>query len=222
MANTDAEDRNRKARIDRIVRRLKKLYPRDHFEAAHGPDPYRVLIGCILSLRTKDEDSFPATERLFAKASTPAAMLKLPEESIARIVYPVGFYRRKAAQIHAISRELLDRFDGIVPDTIEELLTLPGVGRKTANLVVTLAFGKPGICVDTHVHRIANRLGWVRSKTPEETEARLREVLPRRHWIPINGMLVRHGQETCRPVSPFCSRCVLIDDCPRIGVGRSR
>ena len=145
-------------------------------------------------------------------------MLRLRAETIANLVYPVGFYRRKAEQIRTLSREILERFGGSVPDSIESLLTLPGVGRKTANLVVTLGFGKPGICVDTHVHRISNRLGWVRTRHPGETEKALRAVLPRRHWIPINEILVRHGQRICKPISPICSACPVSPDCPRSGV----
>ena len=204
------------------MRRLKRLYPVDHFDAAHGAAPFRVLIGCLLSLRTKDEDSFPATGRLFGLADTPEAMLRLPRSVIERTIYPVGFYRRKAAQAQAICRELIDRFAGEVPASIDELLTLPGVGRKTANLVVTRGFSRPGICVDTHVHRIANRLGWVDTRTPAETEAALRAFLPLRHWIPVNELLVRHGQKVCRPVSPRCSVCSLRPDCARRGVDRSR
>jgi endonuclease-3 len=208
--------------VDRTMRRLQRLYPVDHFDEAHGADPFRVLIGCLLSLRTKDEDSFPAAERLFAKADAPAAMLKVPLRTIERAIYPVGFYRRKAEQVHAICRTLIDRYGGDVPGEIDELLTLPGVGRKTANLVVTRGFGRPGICVDTHVHRITNRLGWVKTGSPNETETVLRAFLPRRHWIPINELLVRHGQEVCRPISPRCSVCTLRPDCPQRGVGRSR
>jgi endonuclease-3 len=208
--------------MDRVVRRLKRRYEITRFKDANGPDPFRILIGCVLSLRTKDEVTCPATERLFARAKDPAAMLALPARTIARLVYPVGFYRRKAMQIRGISRRLIERLGGAVPDTIEELLDLPGVGRKTANLVVTLGFGKPGICVDTHVHRISNRLGWVRTKHPHETEDALRAALPRRHWIPINEILVRHGQQVCKPISPICSECPVAADCPRVGVARHR
>lgn len=208
--------------MGRVVSRLKKTYRHTVFVDNHGRDPYRVLIGCVLSLRTKDEVSFPATDRLFERASDPAGMLGLRAATISRLIYPVGFYRTKAKQIREISRRILDRYDGQVPDDLDELLTLPGVGRKTANLVVTLAFNKPGICVDTHVHRISNRLGWVRTSTPDKTEFALREILPRRHWIVINELLVRHGRQTCKPISPLCSTCVIRNDCPRNGVDRSR
>ena len=146
-------------------------------------DPFRVLIACLLSLRTKDETTGPAAERLFALADTPAVMLRLPAPAIERAIFPVGFYRTKARVILGVCRDLLEHFGSRVPDTIDELLTLKGVGRKTANLVVTVGFGKPGICVDIHVHRISNRLGYVRTRTPEKTEVALRACLPRRDWI---------------------------------------
>jgi len=208
--------------IDRVVRMLRSAYPQNHFIDHHGRDPYRVLIGCILSLRTKDEVSFPATERLFRKAATPEAMIRRRPATIEKLIYPCGFYRVKTGQILEISRQLLKRYDGQVPDSIDELLTLPGVGRKTANLVVTLGFGKPGICVDVHVHRITNRLGWIDTGSPDESEAALRNLLPRRHWIPLNELMVRHGQSVCRPVSPVCSTCTLSEDCGRVGVLKSR
>ena len=208
--------------MGRVLRRLAAAGDVEQFVAAHGADPYRVLVGCILSLRTKDEVSMPASRRLLARARTPAAMLRLPEPTIARIIYPVGFYRRKAAQIRALSRKLLDDHGGHVPGEIDALLELPGVGRKTANLVVTLGFGRPGICVDTHVHRITNRLGWVATRHPDETERELRRILPRRYWIPINEILVRHGQAVCKPISPLCSACAVRTDCARRGVRRSR
>jgi endonuclease-3 len=210
------------ARISRVLDRLAGIHDIDRFVGFHGRDPFRVLIGCVLSLRTRDDVSFPATERLFARARTPRAMLRLEASEIARLIYPAGFFRRKAVQIREISRRLLDDHGGRVPETLEALTELPGVGRKTANLVVTLGFGLPGICVDVHVHRISNRLGWVRTGTPDETEFALREFLPARHWIPINETLVRHGQSICHPTSPWCSRCPVAAECPREGVARSR
>jgi len=205
-----------------VLTKLSALYTVDRFVTANGPDPFRILVSCILSLRTKDEVTYPATERLFAVARDPEGMLKLRPATIAKAIYPAGFYRTKAKQIRAISKILLSRHGGRVPDTIDELLLLPGVGRKTANLTVTLGFGKPGICVDTHVHRIANRLGWIATKTPDDTEAALRGVLPKRWWIPINETLVRHGQQVCRPISPICSACAVARPCPKIGVDRRR
>ncbi len=186
--------------------------------AEKSRDPFRVLISCLISLRTKDEVTDIASNRLFAKADTPAQMLQLREHEIAKLIFPAGFYRTKARHIREISRTLMNGYAGRVPDTLEELLKLKGVGRKTANLVLTVAYGKPGICVDTHVHRISNRLGWVKTKTPEQTEMALREILPKRYWIPINDWLVTFGQNICQPVSPWCSKCPLEKDCPQTGV----
>jgi len=185
-------------------------------------DPFRILISCLLSLRTKDKTTSEASARLFALAYTPAGLLKLPLKKIERAIYPVGFYRTKAKSIHAISRRLLEVYGGTVPDSIEELVTLSGVGRKTANLVVTVGYKKPGICVDIHVHRISNRWGYVKTKTPEETEQALREKLPKPYWITFNDLLVPYGQNLCQPVSPLCSRCKLTEYCDRVGVAKSR
>jgi endonuclease-3 len=185
-------------------------------------DPFRVLISTILSLRTQDETTAAASNRLFARASTPHDMLRLRAATIAKLIYPVGFYRTKARAILSICRALLDRYGGRVPNDLDELLTLHGVGRKTANLVLTLGFRAPGICVDTHVHRISNRLGYVRTRTPNETEQALRRKLPAAHWIEINDLLVAFGQRLCRPISPHCSRCPIVDYCIRRGVTVSR
>ncbi len=185
-------------------------------------DPFRILISCLLSLRTKDKTTSEASARLFALAYTPAGLLKLSQRRIERAIYPVGFYRTKAKAIHAICRRLLEVYEGKVPQSIDELITLEGVGRKTANLVVTVGYQKPGICVDIHVHRISNRWGYVKTRTPEETEQALRARLPKRYWITFNDLLVPYGQNLCQPVSPFCSRCKLIDMCDRVGVVRSR
>ena len=185
-------------------------------------DPFRILMSCLLSLRTKDKTTREASARLFALAHLTAMMLTLPLKKIERAIYPVGFYRTKAKSIHAICRRLLDVYGGTVPDSIEELVTLSGVGRKTANLVVTVGYGKPGICVDIHVHRISNRWGYVRTKTPEKTEQALRRKLPRPHWITFNDLLVPYGQNLCQPISPFCSKCKLIEYCDRVGVKKSR
>lgn len=210
-----------------IVRLLKRELRRGELPivshmAKERRDPFAILMSTLLSLRTKDEVTAEASARLFALAKTPEEMLKLPEEKIRRAIYPVGFYRNKAKTIRAVSRDLIDRFDARVPDTIEQLLTLKGVGRKTANLVVTLGYGKPGICVDTHVHRISNRLGYVATKTPEETEYALRKKLPRRFWSDFNTLLVAFGRTVCRPVSPLCSTCPVREYCDRVGVSRSR
>ena len=185
-------------------------------------DPFRVLVSCILSLRTKDQVTREASERLFRLADTPAALAALRRGVIERAIYPAGFYRVKAATLKEVSREIWKKYSSRVPDTIEELLKLKGIGRKTANLVVTMGFGKPGICVDTHVHRITNRWGFVRTSSPVETEFELRKKLPKRYWIPLNDLLVTWGQNICRPVSPLCSRCALNRYCGRVGVKKRR
>lgn len=185
-------------------------------------DPFRILIATVLSLRTKDLTTAEASARLFALADQPAVMLKLTPARIERAIYPVGFYRNKAKHLLGICRALLDRYGGRVPDDIDELLTLPGVGRKTANLVVTVGYRKPGICVDIHVHRISNRWGYIKTRTPEESEAALRAKLPTRYWITYNDLLVPFGQHLCQPVSPWCSRCSIATYCDRVGVRRSR
>ncbi len=185
-------------------------------------DPYRILISTVISLRTKDEVTSEASKRLFQAASNPYNMIKLTAKEIADLIYPAGFYRIKAENIKKISKILVDRYRGKVPDSIDELLKLPGVGRKTANLVVTLGFGKPGICVDTHVHRIFNRLGYVNTKTPDKTELELRSKLPPEYWIRINDLMVTYGQNICTPVSPHCSKCRLAKFCDRVGVEKHR
>jgi endonuclease-3 len=185
-------------------------------------NPFLILISTLLSLRTKDKTTREAGDRLFALARTPGAMLKLPLEKLERVIYPVGFYRTKARAIHQICRRLIDEYGGKVPDSVDELVTLPGVGRKTANLVVTIGYGKPGICVDIHVHRISNRWGYIKTKTPEESEQALRRKLPKQYWIIYNDLLVPYGQNLCLPVSPLCSACKLTEFCDRVGVTRSR
>ena len=190
--------------------------------AAERRDPFRVLIACLLSLRTKDETTGPAAARLFALADTPEAMRRLSAKRIERAIFPVGFYRTKARVLLGVCRDLLERFGGQVPDDIDRLLTLKGVGRKTANLVVTQGFNKPGICVDIHVHRTSNRLGYVKTKNPTETETALRKRLPRRYWIGYNDLLVSFGQNICHPVSPRCSECPVRPRCARVGVTRWR
>jgi endonuclease-3 len=187
-----------------------------------GRDPFKILIGCLLSLRTKDETTGPAAARLFALAGTAEAMLQLTVAQIAEAIYPVGFYRTKATSILDICRALLEHHGGQVPETMEDLLNLKGVGRKTANLVLTMGFLKPAICVDTHVHRISNRWRYVRTKTPEDTEFALRRKLPQAYWIVYNDLLVSFGQNICKPISPLCGQCPLADSCPKVGVKRHR
>jgi len=185
-------------------------------------DPFRILISTIISLRTRDEVTTAASERLYAVADTPRALALLPEKKIAETIYPAGFYNTKATQIRRVCSILQREYDGEVPQSLEQLVELPGVGRKTANLVLGLGFGIPAICVDTHVHRISNRLGWVSTATPEATEHALEQLLPRRYWIEINGLFVAFGQRVCTPGAPRCSSCVLKDECPRVGVTRFR
>ncbi len=213
--------------IGRVIARLKREAPRWRATALadvaeQSRDPFRVLIACLLSLRTKDATTGPASARLFALADTPEAMLRLRPRQIERAIFPVGFYRTKARVILGVSRDLIERFGSRVPPSIDALLTLKGVGRKTANLVVTQGFNRPGICVDVHVHRISNRLGYVRTRNPEETEMALRAKLPRRYWIGYNDLLVSFGQNICLPVSPRCSACPVRAVCRRVGVTRSR
>ncbi len=215
------------ATISRVVRALRRHVrawrPTAVSEVAAGQrDPFTVLIACILSLRTQDTTTGPAAARLFRLADRPAAMRRLSPRTIERAIFPVGFYRTKARVIRGICHDLLARFGGRVPDEIEALLTLRGVGRKTANLVRTVGFAKPGICVDTHVHRISNRLGFVRTRTPEQTEFALRAKLPARYWLEFNDLLVAFGQNVCRPISPLCSRCPVAPVCHRVGVTTAR
>jgi len=185
-------------------------------------DPFRTLISCILSLRTQDSTTRQASMRLFKLAETPQEMLALSQETILHAIYPVGFYRRKTEVIFQVCRDLLSRFNGRVPDDLDSLLSLNGVGRKTANLVLTIGYGKPGICVDTHVHRITNRWGYVDTKTPDQTEMALRKKLPPEYWIEFNDLLVPFGQNICQPISPFCSKCPIYEHCRRLGVNKSR
>jgi len=181
-------------------------------------DPFKVLIATILSARTKDEVTIVASRKLFNAADNPYDMLKLGEEKISELIYPVGFYRNKAKAIVQVCKDLIEKYNGKVPDSMEELLNLKGVGRKTANLVLVLGFDKLGICVDTHVHRITNRWGYVKTKTPEETEIELRKKLPIKHWKEINELLVSFGQHICKPVKPLCNICPIKKFCPKIEV----
>src|SRR6186997_1472241 len=198
--------------VVRILKREIRRWPVPAL-AKYAETPFTVLISCILSLRTQDKTTLAASDRLFEIARTPEALLKVPVKRIEKAIYPVSFYRTKARTIHAICEQLLTRFGGSVPSDLEELLSLPGVGRKTANIVVTLGFQKAGIAVDTHVHRISNRLGYVKTKTPDETEMALRKKLPRRYWLVFNDLLVAYGQNLCKPISPFCSKCKIAQFC---------
>ena len=215
--------------INAVMRRVKrqfKTFPVTTLAsvAETSRDPFRVLISCIISLRTKDAVTAEASARLYELAKTPGEMKKLAAARISKAIFPAGFYKTKAKQIREIARRIDEEHGGKVPDEIDALLELKGVGRNTANLVVGLGYGKPSICVDTHVHRITNRWGYVETRNPDETERALREGLPRRHWIAINDLLVTWGQNICAPVSPKCSECSLASDdlCRRVGVERSR
>ena len=179
-------------------------------------NPYLVLIACILSLRTNDKTTYPATLRMLELAKTPKEMKNVRQEELAKAIYPVGFYENKAKQIIELSKTIDEKLGGKVPDEIEDLIKFKGVGRKTANLVLSLGFNKPAICVDVHVHRIFNRLGYIKTKTPEETEFALREKLPQKYWIDINTLLVTHGQNVCKPIKPKCSECPIVGYCAKI------
>lgn len=190
--------------------------------ASQDQSPFQVLIGTILSARTKDETTAEACHRLFKKAPTVEKLAKLSEPQIADLIFPVGFYKTKARHLKAAAHQLITEFGGQVPDTMDDLLSLPGVGRKTANLVLGEAFKKNAICVDTHVHRISNRLGLLNTKTPHETEQALAQVLPETHWILYNTFLVAHGQTICKPISPMCSQCRIAEFCKCVNVDKSR
>ena len=202
--------------IDKIVEILQSAnQPRSEFvnlmETFHNP--YLVLIACILSLRTNDKTTYPATLRMLELAKTPQEMAKVSEEDLANAIYPVGFYKNKAKQIIELSKTIVEKLNGKVPDTIENLTKFNGVGRKTANLVLAKGFGIPAICVDVHVHRIFNRIGYVNTKTPDETEFALREKLPQKYWLDINTLMVTHGQNVCKPTKPKCDECPIREFC---------
>ena len=185
-------------------------------------DPFAVLVSCIISLRTRDAVTELASARLFALAKLPAELLELSNAKIEKAIYPAAFYRNKTRSLKELCQVLVKEYSGKVPDKLEQLLKLKGVGRKTANLTLILGHNKPGICVDIHVHRISNRWGYVKTKSPDETEMVLREILPKRFWKGYNDLLVSFGQNLCKPISPFCSSCPVEDQCPKIGVNRSR
>jgi endonuclease-3 len=189
---------------------------------SYAHDPWAVLASTLISLRTKDEVTVKSSAALLSRCKGPRDVLTEPQAELERLIYPAGFYKTKALRLREIATILMEKYDGRVPDILEELLALPGVGRKTANLVLIEAFDKDGICVDTHVHRINNRAGWLISRTPEETELILRCILPREYWKPINALLVLYGQRVCKPISPICSKCVITGHCARCGVDKCR
>lgn len=210
-----------------MIKILRKLFLNDvpavtRISQQENRDPFLVLIGTLLSLRTKDDVTERALSTLTAKARTPQQMIRIPERQIQKLIYPVGFYRTKSRVLVDVSRTLLEKYNGTVPDSMDELLSIKGVGRKTANLVLNEAFGKAGICVDTHVHRISNRMGIVCTRNPHETERALEKVLPLQYWIIYNTLLVTFGQKICKPVSPLCSICPLSHMCRKTGVTRNR
>lgn len=209
-----------------ILRRLKIFLgsrtPPAMVKIGQKADPFRILVGCLLSSRTRDEVTESACARLFRRVKSPRTLLKLSTRQLEREIYPVAFYRNKARVLKTLCSDLGDRFNGEVPENLEDLLTLKGVGRKTANLTLILAFDGMGICVDTHVHRITNRWGYVETATPDQTEAALRGQLPARYWRSFNEWLVGFGQTCCKPMSPLCSECPVEKYCPRIGVDRHR
>jgi len=220
-------DRQRKLDIDAFIDIIKSEYkkwkaPVVTAVAIKGASPFEVLITTLLSLRTKDEVTSETAHRLLTVANTPDQIMKLSETEIKTLIYPAGFYPTKARRIKQISRIIIDTYKGNVPDDLNELLKLPGVGRKTANLVLIEGFKKRAICVDTHVHRISNRIGLVTTKTPDQTEFALRKTLPKKYWIQYNEILVAFGQTLCRPISPICSQCPVEHMCPRIDVLKSR
>ncbi|MDD4955378.1 MAG: endonuclease III [Candidatus Omnitrophica bacterium] len=214
---------NKALRIIQLIEKQAKKYGLPLLEEDYRKDtPFKILIACILSLRTKDAVTDKVSKRLFRAADTPGKMVKLTEKRIERLIYPAGFYRNKAKTIKGISRDIISKFSGKVPREIEQLLLLNGVGRKTANLVLGLGYNIPSICVDTHVHRICNRLGLVKTKNPAETEFALYKLIPKQYWIKLNSILVVFGQNICVPVSPFCSKCNAYNNCKRIGVKKHR
>ena len=217
----------RRHTVDRVLTTLARkvegleLPAVEKISESQKEDPFQILISTLLSARTQDATTLAASTRLFARARTPRDVMRLTVKQIEKLIYPVSFYRNKAVFVREASRKLQSEFGGRVPSTLEQLVTLPGVGRKTANLVMILAFkSRANICVDIHVHRIANRLGWVRTRTPEETEQALYRVIPRRWWPVINLYMVTWGQNTCRPVYPRCHQCPIVRDCARVGVNQ--
>lgn len=205
--------------IDKIIQALiDARQPRSEFVELmeQFKDPYLVLIGCILSLRTNDKTTYPATLRMLELAKTPQEMMEVNVKDLAEAIYPVGFYENKAKQIIELSRQIVQELDGKVPDEIEDLVKFNGVGRKTANLVLAKGFNKPAICVDVHVHRIFNRIGYIKTKKPEETEFALREKLPLKYWLDVNTLLVTLGQNICKPIKPNCEICPISKWCKKI------
>ncbi|MCX8023421.1 MAG: endonuclease III [Syntrophorhabdaceae bacterium] len=213
--------------IGELIKTLKKTFEEKppfitRLSRKRKRDPFIILMGTLLSLRTKDELTEKVIDRLVSYAKTPEEILSMPEEKLKELIYPVGFYKNKAATLKHVSKEILERYQGKVPESLDELLAIKGIGRKTANLVITEAFKKPGICVDTHVHRISNRMGLVSTKHPDKTEEKLREILPKKYWTIYNTLLVTFGKTICKPISPLCSECPVSYLCKKVGVTKTR
>lgn len=206
----------KKIDIEKIVKILDNYYPMHVMEDNYTGNPYKALVSCLLSLRTRDEVTFPVAEKLFQAADTPYRMTHLSYEELCKIIHSINYYKTKAENILSISKILIENYNGEVPPTMEELLSFRGVGRKTANIVISVGFQRPAIAVDTHVHRISNRLGLVSTKNPDETEFKLRTKLPEKHWRKWNQILVLHGKNTCKPITPLCSICPIIDFCNQV------
>lgn len=204
--------------IEQVIKILDKTYSSNPMLESYLCKPYKALVSCILSLRTRDEVTYPIAEELFKIADTPQAMIELPYEELCKIIKSINYYKTKAENIQLNSKIILEKYEGIVPDSMDELLSLRGVGRKTANIVLAVGYGQPAIAVDTHVHRISNRLGFVSTRTPDETELVLREKVPKKLWRDINRLFVMHGKTTCKPIGPTCGKCPVFDLCNRVGV----
>lgn len=213
-------------KIEKSIEILEKIYNSSDKTTLNRmrkkPDAFKILISCLLSLRTQDKNTKKASEKLFAVADTPEDIAKLPIEKLERLIFSSGHYKKKARTLQHVSKELINKFDSKVPKTKEKLMSIKGIGPKTANIVLAFAFGKDVIPVDTHVHRIPNRLGWVKTKTPEQTEAELEKVIPKKYWKEFNAVFVQFGQTICQPISPWCSKCPIREYCERNGVTRSR
>jgi endonuclease-3 len=227
MVTTAIRKKNAARKAERVIKKMAaelgvKTLPSVSQIAREKRDPFKILVSTIISLRTKDEVTMEASKRLFKLASTPARLHKIPLRAIEKAIYPAGFYKTKARTLKDISRRIEDDHGGVVPDSVDELLRFKGVGRKTATLVVSLGYAKHAICVDTHVHRVSNRLGLIETKSPEETETALMDLLPRKYWIGYNELLVSYGQQVCTPISPHCTSCAVDGMCGRVGVEKHR
>ena len=217
---------NKKQRIEKSLKILGKIYSSNEKTTLNRmrkkPDAFKILISCLLSLRTQDKNTEKASARLYEVANTPKEIVKLPIKKLEKLIFSSGHYKKKARTLQHVSKELINKFDSKVPNTREKLMSIKGIGPKTANIVLAFAYGKNVIPVDTHVHRIPNRLGWVKTKTPEQTEKALEKVLPKKHWREFNAIFVQFGQTICQPISPWCSKCPISEYCPRINVNQSR